>query len=73
MLEPDQSWDAGASGTHECAESTNLRLHEVRLLRAATPFEETLMETLLERCAGLDVHKDTVVASVRLPGAEGAA
>ncbi len=31
------------------------------------------METLLERCAGLDVHKDTVVASVRLPGAEGAA
>src|SRR6266699_1500900 len=25
------------------------------------------METLIERCAGLDVHKDTVVACVRLP------
>ncbi len=68
MLEPDQWCDAGASGTHECAESTNLRLQEVRLLRAATPFEETLMESLLERCAGLDVHKDTVVACVPVPG-----
>lgn len=27
------------------------------------------METLYERCAGLDVHKQTVVASVRLPEA----
>jgi transposase len=26
------------------------------------------METLIERCAGLDVHKDTVVACVRVPG-----
>ncbi len=29
------------------------------------------METLIERCAGLDVHKDTVVACVRLPGPGG--
>lgn len=29
------------------------------------------METLIERCAGLDVHKDTVVACVRTPGAKG--
>src|SRR5215470_8884711 len=29
------------------------------------------METLIERCAGLDVHKDTVVACVRLPSPDG--
>ena len=26
------------------------------------------MQTLIERCAGLDVHKDTVAACVRVPG-----
>jgi transposase len=26
------------------------------------------METFIERCAGLDVHRDTVVATVRVPG-----
>lgn len=26
------------------------------------------MDTIVERCAGLDVHKDTVVATVRTPG-----
>lgn len=30
------------------------------------------MERLFERCAGLDVHKDTVVACVRVPGEDGA-
>jgi transposase len=30
------------------------------------------MERLFERCAGLDVHKDTVVACVRVPGDDGA-
>jgi len=29
------------------------------------------METMVERCAGLDVHKDTVVACVRRPGPKG--
>lgn len=29
------------------------------------------METMVERCAGLDVHKDTVVACVRTPGPKG--
>jgi transposase len=29
------------------------------------------METLVERCAGLDVHKNTVVACLRLPGHKG--
>ena len=27
------------------------------------------MEVLIDRCAGLDVHKKTVVATVRTPGA----
>jgi transposase len=29
------------------------------------------MDVLVERCAGLDVHKDSVVACIRLPGPEG--
>ena len=29
------------------------------------------MDRLIERCAGLDVHKDTVAACVRVPGGEG--
>ncbi|EQD70357.1 transposase IS116/IS110/IS902 family protein, partial [mine drainage metagenome] len=29
------------------------------------------MDTLVERCCGLDVHKDTVVACVRTPGEGG--
>ena len=29
------------------------------------------METLIERCAGLDVHKDTVATCVRFPGPSG--
>ena len=29
------------------------------------------MEIVVERCAGLDVHKDSVVACVRVPGASG--
>src|SRR6266851_8212430 len=29
------------------------------------------MEVIVERCAGLDVHKDLVVACVRLPGPDG--
>jgi hypothetical protein len=30
------------------------------------------MEELVERCAGLDVHRDTVVATVRTPWSSGA-
>jgi hypothetical protein len=34
-------------------------------------FEEVAMEVLYPRCAGLDVHKDTVVAAVRLTDGRG--
>ena len=30
------------------------------------------MEVIVERCAALDVHKDTIMAAVRLPGEKGA-
>jgi transposase len=29
------------------------------------------MDQLIERCAGLDVHKKTVAACVRVPGPQG--
>ena len=29
------------------------------------------MDVLIERCAGMDVHRDTVVATVRRPGPGG--
>jgi transposase len=29
------------------------------------------MDIVVARCAGLDVHKDTVVACVRTPGSDG--
>lgn len=29
------------------------------------------MDVIAERCAGLDVHRDTVVATVRVPGEKG--
>jgi transposase len=29
------------------------------------------MDTFVERCAGLDVHKDLIAACVRLPGERG--
>ena len=29
------------------------------------------MDTVIERCAGLDVHQDTVVVCVRVPGPDG--
>jgi hypothetical protein len=29
--------------------------------------KEAVMDVLVQRCAGLDVHRDTVVATVRVP------
>src|SRR5438552_17165586 len=50
------------------ARSTHVRRRDERLLRTA---EGRSMDTLIERCAGLDVHKDTVVACVRVPARGG--
>ena len=35
--------------------------------------KEVSMEAIVERCAALDIHKDTTTAAVRLPGERGAA
>src|SRR5215467_9378033 len=40
--------------------------------RGALSTRRCVMEHLIERCCGLDVHKKTVTACVRLPGANGA-
>lgn len=63
------TWELWGSGT--AASSAYLRLHFYEAPRAAPPSigaasRRSVMETLVERCAGLDVHKDTVVACVRL-------
>ena len=55
------------------AVSTQSRVVMRRRLRATAIFnpEEDAMEQLIERCAGLDVHKETVAVCVRLPDAAG--
>ena len=68
-VEPVGKWDAGAWGTpnRSVAASTDLRLLIIRLLRTAplvSSVEEAAMERLIERCAGLDVHKASVTATV---------
>src|SRR4051812_46922315 len=42
--------------------------HDAAAARSV-PAEEVTMETLIERCAGLDVHQGTVVAAIRVLGA----
>ena len=40
--------------------------------RGALSTQRCAMEPLIDRCCGLDVHKKTVTACVRVPGANGA-
>ena len=56
------------------AASTQSRVVMRRRLRATAIHnpEEDAMESLIERCAGLDVHKETVAVCVRVPGLTGA-
>jgi transposase len=35
------------------------------------PERSDAMDRIIERCAGLDVHKDSITACVRVPGAPG--
>jgi transposase len=52
--------------------STPSRLLNEKLLRVAVTLEaEAAMERQVERVAGLDVHRDTVAACVRVPGRGG--
>src|SRR5512132_750220 len=72
--EPDLEWDTGAWGTRTVAASTKPRLCMMRLPRAARRWCRHgggQMDRLMERCAGLDVHKASVKACVRVPGEQG--
>src|SRR5439155_3314155 len=71
---PRVSWTREPRAPTTVAASTNHRLHDMRLLRAAVDVgreEGGAMDTVVERCAGLDVHKDTVAACVRFPAPSG--
>jgi hypothetical protein len=50
------------------AASTPSRVFLIALLR---PEEEAPMDVVITRCAGLDVHQPTVVATVRMPDDQG--
>jgi Transposase len=79
--EPVQQCDAGASGTPNCC-LTRARTPdslEKRLLLATKrehgrrqKGRETDVERIIERCAGLDVHKASVTACVRILDEDGA-
>ena len=68
---PGLSLTGGPSSTHECAgrrrEGAQARLVEFSI-RGLLPVlqREANMEVIWQRCAGLDVHKDTVVACLRV-------
>jgi transposase len=53
--------------------STPSKLGRTKLLRAAAHIieREAAMERVIERGAGLDIHKKTIVACIRVPGAHG--
>jgi hypothetical protein len=53
------------------AESAPFRLGIPGSLHRRREIREVAMEVLHPRCAGLDVHKDTVVAAVRLIEGDG--
>src|SRR6266545_4369463 len=60
----------GPAGPSTAASSAYLRIGFGRPLRAAfvsTVWKEVEMDVLVERCAGLDVHRDSVMATVRVP------
>src|SRR5215207_3288850 len=51
--------------------STHPRLRSSGAPRRRHPHREAIMEILYARCAGLDIHRDTIVACVRLAEAGG--
>jgi hypothetical protein len=75
--EPDAEPDRGASRYPAVLRRgalvvTSLRIRKFFSVSAlAHVSRRVVMDVLIERCAGLDVHKRTVVATVRSPGAAG--
>src|SRR4051795_5649245 len=51
--------------------STHPRVRSSGAPRRRRPHREAIMDVLYARCAGLDIHRDTIVACVRLAEAGG--
>src|SRR3954469_18780716 len=51
--------------------STHPRLRSSGAPRRRRPYREAIMDVLYAHCAGLDIHRDTIVACVRLAEAGG--
>src|SRR3954454_7146839 len=75
-VSPSFSLAPGPLGTNNCRREHECQsLRYAKAPRAATPDstrrEGLEMDVLVDRCAGLDVHKDTVMAVVRRPTKDG--
>ena len=69
--EPDGKYGAGACGTVDCCLEREPQSRTWRPLRSGVSCRlerRHMMDVVVERCAGLDVHRDSVVATVRVPG-----
>src|SRR3954453_2400385 len=68
--EPVYKFDPEPLRTPHCRHARKGRSTHSRLpppgLRAGAADEEAMMEILYPRCAGLDIHRDSIVACVRL-------
>src|SRR6266568_211811 len=72
--EPVQQSDAGASGTPKCCYEHATQTPCKEAPPGVDPCRQggrSPMDQLIERCAGLDVHKKTVAACLRVPGPQG--
>src|SRR5919204_176663 len=70
--EPVGKYGAGACGTVDCCLEREPQSRMWRPLRSGASCRlerRHLMDVIVERCAGLDVHRDSVVATVRVPAA----
>ncbi len=66
-VSPNLQLDTGASGTLDCShERVHQTLHDEAPLDDETSRRKRIMETIVRRCAGLDVHQASIVACVRL-------
>src|SRR6266536_3224329 len=69
--EPVGKYGAGACGTVDCCLEREPQSRTWRPLRSGPSCRlerRQVMDVVVERCAGLDVHRDSVVATVRVPG-----
>src|SRR5438094_9376125 len=69
--EPVGKYGAGACGAIDCCLEREPQSRNWMPLRSGASCRlerRHMMDVVVERCAGLDVHRDSVVATVRVPG-----